>query len=143
MQTLQPGTLSSINMKTVTSLAETFIMHPEEYMAWLIKIIDDFELSKTLFFLMLMQSFMMQNSMFSIFTFNCELIYVFFVCPNACDPFSFWTFYACLAHCIFISMVCQLFYTFTVSLCLILLLTPIKPQVLNLGILSQICVRAS
>jgi U3 small nucleolar RNA-associated protein 10 len=86
---LQPGTLSSINMKTVTSLAETFIMHPEEYMAWLIKIIEDFELSKTLFFLMLMQSFMMQNSMFSIFTFNCELIYVFFVCPNACDPFSF------------------------------------------------------
>uniref|UniRef100_A0A2N9G8U6 Uncharacterized protein n=1 Tax=Fagus sylvatica TaxID=28930 RepID=A0A2N9G8U6_FAGSY len=59
--TLQPGTLSSINMKTVTSLAETFIMHPEEYMAWLIKIIEDFELSKTLFFLMLMQSFMMQN----------------------------------------------------------------------------------
>ncbi|KAM3753047.1 hypothetical protein ACB098_03G064400 [Castanea mollissima] len=44
---LQSGTLSSINMKTVTSLAEAFLMHPEEHMAWLNKINNDFQLLKT------------------------------------------------------------------------------------------------
>lgn len=69
MQTLQSGTLSSINMKTVTSLAEAFLMHPEEHMAWLNKINDDFQLLKTHLLFMLMQSFiMMKNGVSSFFT---------------------------------------------------------------------------
>ncbi|KAG7972395.1 hypothetical protein I3843_07G181800 [Carya illinoinensis] len=59
--TSQPGNLSSINMKTITSLAETFLMNPEENLAWLISSSYDFESSKTLFFFMLMQSVMMHN----------------------------------------------------------------------------------
>lgn len=66
VQTSQPGNLSSINMKTITSLAETFLMNPEENLAWLISSSYDFESWKTLFFLMLMQSFMMHNSTFSL-----------------------------------------------------------------------------
>ncbi|GAV79488.1 LOW QUALITY PROTEIN: BP28CT domain-containing protein/U3snoRNP10 domain-containing protein [Cephalotus follicularis] len=49
-----------LNMKIVNGLAETFLMHPEEYMPWLIKSCIDFKLSKTLFFLVLMRSFQMQ-----------------------------------------------------------------------------------
>lgn len=80
MQTLQSGTLSSINMKTVTSLAEALLMHPEEHMAWLNKINNDFQLLKTHLLFMLMQSFiMMKNGVFSFFHFNRELIYLFFL----------------------------------------------------------------
>ncbi|KAF5456237.1 hypothetical protein F2P56_025738 [Juglans regia] len=61
VQTSQPGNLSSINMKTIASLAETFLMNTEENLAWLVSSSYDFESSKTLFFLMLMQSFMMHN----------------------------------------------------------------------------------
>ncbi|KAF5456234.1 hypothetical protein F2P56_025737 [Juglans regia] len=60
-KTSQPGNLSSINMKTIASLAETFLMNTEENLAWLVSSSYDFESSKTLFFLMLMQSFMMHN----------------------------------------------------------------------------------
>lgn len=66
VQTSQPRNLSSINMKTITSLAETFLMNPEENLAWLISSSYDFESSKTLFFFMLMQSVMMHNSTFSL-----------------------------------------------------------------------------
>lgn len=80
MQTLQSGTLSSINMKTVTSLAEAFLMHPEEHMAWLNKINNDFQLLKTHLLFMLMESFIMtKNGVFSFFRFNRELIYLFFL----------------------------------------------------------------
>ncbi|KAK9292213.1 hypothetical protein L1049_020175 [Liquidambar formosana] len=58
---LQPGSISSINMNTVSCLAETFSVHPEEYMPWLIECCNDFELSKTLFFLIMMQSLTMQK----------------------------------------------------------------------------------
>nr|XP_023877249.1 uncharacterized protein At3g06530 [Quercus suber] len=60
--TLQSGTLSSVNMKTVTSLAEAFLMNPEEHMAWLNKINDDFQLLKTHLLFMLMQSFIMMKN---------------------------------------------------------------------------------
>ncbi|KAK7852331.1 uncharacterized protein CFP56_039361 [Quercus suber] len=60
--TLQSGTLSSVNMKTVTSLAEAFLMYPEEHMAWLNKINDDFQLLKTHLLFMLMQSFIMMKN---------------------------------------------------------------------------------
>ena len=101
MQTLQSGTLSSINMKTVTSLAEAFLMHPEEHMAWLNKINDDFQLLKTHLLFMLMQSFiMMKNGVFSFFTL-IDNWFIYFFCFNGCDPLSFWTLYTCLAHTVF------------------------------------------
>ncbi|KAK9913977.1 hypothetical protein M0R45_037776 [Rubus argutus] len=55
-QTLKPGSLPSINMVTVTSLASRFLLNPEEFMPWLVKSSNDFELSKTHFFLVMMQT---------------------------------------------------------------------------------------
>ncbi|KAK9142873.1 hypothetical protein Syun_012273 [Stephania yunnanensis] len=47
---------ASINMGTIETMAETFAKCPEEYMLWLIECSNDFELSKTLFFLVMLQS---------------------------------------------------------------------------------------
>ncbi|GFY84406.1 ARM repeat superfamily protein [Actinidia rufa] len=55
---VEHGHISSINMDTARSLAETFSMHPEEYMPWLVKCCNLSEQSKTFFFLVLLQSFM-------------------------------------------------------------------------------------
>ncbi|XP_059627802.1 uncharacterized protein At3g06530 [Cornus florida] len=52
------GHITSINMDTISRLAETFLMCPEEYMPWLVECCEFLELSKTLFFLVLLQSFM-------------------------------------------------------------------------------------
>ncbi|XP_030935775.1 uncharacterized protein At3g06530 [Quercus lobata] len=75
--TLQSGTLSSINMKTVTSLAEAFLMHPEEHMAWLNKINDDFQLLKTHLLFMLMQSFIMMKNERGQFSILFEAVFPF------------------------------------------------------------------
>lgn len=58
----EPGSLSSINMEIVSSLAETFLKHPDEYLSLLTESCSNFKLSKTLFFMVLMQSLQMQNS---------------------------------------------------------------------------------
>ncbi|ONI24972.1 hypothetical protein PRUPE_2G273000 [Prunus persica] len=60
--TSQPGSLSSINMDTIASLAGRFSLHPEEFMPWLIKSSNDFELSKTQFFLVMMQTLLIQKN---------------------------------------------------------------------------------
>ncbi|PIA50335.1 hypothetical protein AQUCO_01300820v1 [Aquilegia coerulea] len=54
---VEPTFSSSVNMKTIGVLAEAFSENPEEYMTWLIECAKNFELSKTLFFLVLLQSF--------------------------------------------------------------------------------------
>ncbi|XP_075648528.1 uncharacterized protein At3g06530 isoform X3 [Castanea sativa] len=74
---LQFGTLSSINMKTVTSLAEAFLMHPEEHMAWLNKINNDFQLLKTHLLFMLMQSFIMMKNERGQFSILFEAVFPF------------------------------------------------------------------
>ncbi|XVF08520.1 hypothetical protein REPUB_Repub07fG0010000 [Reevesia pubescens] len=51
------GSVSTVNMEIVRSLSEAFLMHPIEYMPWLTRSCCDFKSSKTLFFLVLMQSF--------------------------------------------------------------------------------------
>lgn len=58
MQKLQHENISVVNMKIVSSLAETFTMHPDEHTSWLIESCNDFSLSKTLLFLVVMQSFL-------------------------------------------------------------------------------------
>ncbi|CAB4271187.1 unnamed protein product [Prunus armeniaca] len=60
--TSQAGSLSSINMDTIASLAGRFSLHPEEFMPWLIKSSNDFELSKTQFFLVMMQTLLIQKN---------------------------------------------------------------------------------
>ncbi|KAJ6933914.1 hypothetical protein NC651_009094 [Populus alba x Populus x berolinensis] len=58
MQKLRQEVISSINMKIVNGLAETFSMHPDEYMTWLVDSSSDCTVSKTLLLLVLMQSFL-------------------------------------------------------------------------------------
>ncbi|KAL6526925.1 hypothetical protein OROGR_016015 [Orobanche gracilis] len=48
--------ITSINMENISKLAETFSLRPEEYMSWLVKCCNSHELSKTFFFLILLQS---------------------------------------------------------------------------------------
>ena len=62
MQTLDREHISSINMDIVRGLAEIFSMHPVEYMPWLIECCNYSESSKTLFFLVMMQSFILQKN---------------------------------------------------------------------------------
>ncbi|XP_044468232.1 uncharacterized protein At3g06530-like [Mangifera indica] len=58
----EPGTISSTNMDIVSSLAKTFSKNPDEYLSLLAESCRDFKLSKTLFFLVLMQSLLMKNN---------------------------------------------------------------------------------
>ncbi|KAI8564501.1 hypothetical protein RHMOL_Rhmol03G0186500 [Rhododendron molle] len=51
--------ISSTNMDTIRGMAETLSRHPEEYMPWLVECCKFSELSKTFFFLVLLQSFTM------------------------------------------------------------------------------------
>ncbi|KAG5249529.1 U3 small nucleolar RNA-associated protein and NUC211 domain-containing [Salix suchowensis] len=55
---LQKEGISLINMKIVNGLAETLSVHPGEYMPWLVDSSSDCTVSKTLLFLVLMQSFL-------------------------------------------------------------------------------------
>lgn len=61
VQVLQRESISSINLSTITCLAEGFLKNPEKYVASITEFCKDFESSKTLFFLVLMQSFLMQK----------------------------------------------------------------------------------
>ncbi|PON51074.1 U3 small nucleolar RNA-associated protein [Parasponia andersonii] len=59
---LQPGSISLINLDTITCLAERFLVNPEKYIASITQNCKDFESSKTLFLLVLMQTFLMQKN---------------------------------------------------------------------------------
>lgn len=69
MQTLDREHITSLNMGTVRRLAENFLMDPMEYMPWLIECCSYSQLSKTLFFLVVMQLYTMQKNgnLFSLF----------------------------------------------------------------------------
>ncbi|XVF49416.1 hypothetical protein PTKIN_Ptkin04bG0010100 [Pterospermum kingtungense] len=56
------GSVSTVNMEIVRSLSEAFLMQPDEYMPWLTKSSSDIKSSKTLFFLVLMQSVSMSKN---------------------------------------------------------------------------------
>ncbi|OMO94842.1 hypothetical protein CCACVL1_05773 [Corchorus capsularis] len=57
------GNISTVNMEIVKSLSEAFLMQPHDYMPWLTRSCSDFKSSKTLFFLVLLQSFsMLENN---------------------------------------------------------------------------------
>ncbi|KAL1089865.1 hypothetical protein V6Z11_D07G050200 [Gossypium hirsutum] len=53
------GTVSTVNMEIVRFLSEEFLMQPTDYMPWLTRSCNNFKSSKTLLFLVLMQSFSM------------------------------------------------------------------------------------
>ncbi|XP_004517296.1 uncharacterized protein At3g06530-like [Cicer arietinum] len=55
-----PGSLSSINLKVINNLAGNFMVHPEDNIAWFSESCNDSELSKTLFFFVLLQSLLIQ-----------------------------------------------------------------------------------
>lgn len=59
LQKLDRGCISSINIENISKLAQTFSLCPEEYLPWLVKCCNSHELSKTLFFLVLLQSLKM------------------------------------------------------------------------------------
>lgn len=58
-------------MATITSLASRFLLHPAEFMPWLVQSSNDFELSKTHFFLVMMQTILTEKgiSLFILKTF--------------------------------------------------------------------------
>ncbi|XWS60132.1 hypothetical protein CRYUN_Cryun07bG0008200 [Craigia yunnanensis] len=56
------GSVSTVNMEIVRSLSEAFLIHPNEYLPWLTRSCSDFKSSKTLFFLVLMQSVSMSKN---------------------------------------------------------------------------------
>lgn len=90
MQTLEHEHISSVNMDTIRALAETLSRHPEEYMPWLVECCKFSELSKTFFFLVLLQSFTMPKigiltgSSFS-FKFFVGVFYAHVYWPPLCD----------------------------------------------------------
>ncbi|XP_038993491.1 uncharacterized protein At3g06530-like isoform X2 [Hibiscus syriacus] len=53
------GSVCTVNMEIIRSLSEEFLVQPNEYMPWLIRSCNSFKSSKTLLFLVLMQSFSM------------------------------------------------------------------------------------
>ncbi|KAL5569803.1 hypothetical protein UlMin_026378 [Ulmus minor] len=59
---LQPGSTSSINLDTINCLAERIFIHPEKYIPWITQSCKDFELSKTIFFLAILQSLLVQKN---------------------------------------------------------------------------------
>ncbi|XP_047967896.1 uncharacterized protein At3g06530 [Salvia hispanica] len=58
---LDPGQISLVNTEIISKLAKTFSLRPEEYMPWLVTCCNSHEVSKTLFFLILLQSLRMLN----------------------------------------------------------------------------------
>ncbi|KAG4402850.1 hypothetical protein GLYMA_02G290200v4 [Glycine max] len=70
--TLIPGSLSSINLKTIDNMAKNFMVHPKEHIAWFVESCSDLELSKTLFFFVLLQSLLIKPKDEDIYTlFEC------------------------------------------------------------------------
>lgn len=58
MQKLRLDRISSINLENINKLAEEFRMHHEVLIPWLLECSNGLQLSKILFFLILLQSFM-------------------------------------------------------------------------------------
>ncbi|KAI5444030.1 hypothetical protein KIW84_012591 [Lathyrus oleraceus] len=56
------GSLSSINLKVINNLASNFMAHPEDNIVWFVESCNDSELSKTLFFFVLLQSLLLVKS---------------------------------------------------------------------------------
>ncbi|KAJ8537126.1 hypothetical protein K7X08_035527 [Anisodus acutangulus] len=54
---LDSGKISSINTENIHALAKALLIHPEEYLPWLVECSKTLELSKKLFLLVLLQSF--------------------------------------------------------------------------------------
>lgn len=54
------GSLSSINLKTINNMAENFMVNPGDHIAWFVESCSDLELSKTLFFFVLLQSLLIK-----------------------------------------------------------------------------------
>ncbi|MCL7032647.1 hypothetical protein MKW94_000621, partial [Papaver nudicaule] len=52
---LEPSS-TEINMKTISAFGEAFAAQPMEHLTWLIECSNDSELSKTFFFLVILQS---------------------------------------------------------------------------------------
>ncbi|XP_021845733.2 uncharacterized protein At3g06530 isoform X2 [Spinacia oleracea] len=69
--------VSAVNMPTVRSLVNVFSDGTEELTSWLIKCCGESELSKTLFFLVLLQSFILQKNASHQFTTLFEACYAF------------------------------------------------------------------
>ncbi|KAI4332818.1 hypothetical protein L6164_017696 [Bauhinia variegata] len=61
-ETSIPGSLSSINLKTINNMADNFMLHPEDHLAWFVDNCSDLELSKTVFFLVLLQSLLLKRN---------------------------------------------------------------------------------
>lgn len=61
MQKLEAGSISSANLKMVDTLADLFSKQPREFLPFLVQNSNDFMMSKTLFFLVLMQSIEMKR----------------------------------------------------------------------------------
>lgn len=57
IQKLDSGKISSMNVENINVLAKALSTHPEEYFPWLVECCKTLELSKTLFLLVLLQSF--------------------------------------------------------------------------------------
>lgn len=69
------GSVSTVNIEIVGSLSEAFLMNPHEYLPWLTRSCSDLKSSKTLCFLVLMQSFSMsKNSMCLYCLIECSLV---------------------------------------------------------------------
>ncbi|KAH1239140.1 Uncharacterized protein GmHk_08G023642 [Glycine max] len=72
VKTLIPGSLSSINLKTMNNMAKNFMVHPKEHIVWFVESCSDLELSKTLFFFVLLQSLLIKPKDEDIYTlFEC------------------------------------------------------------------------
>ncbi|KAK6794238.1 hypothetical protein RDI58_007691 [Solanum bulbocastanum] len=54
---LDSGKISSINVENINALAKALLIHPEEHLPWLVECCKTLKLSKTLFLLVLLQSF--------------------------------------------------------------------------------------
>lgn len=54
--------VSALNMDIINKLVDTFMMHPGDFIQWLTASCKDAPLSKTLFFMLLMQSLHKMNS---------------------------------------------------------------------------------
>ncbi|XP_015069856.1 uncharacterized protein At3g06530 [Solanum pennellii] len=54
---LDSGKISSINVENINVLAKALLIHPEEHLPWLVECCKSLKLSKTLFLLVLLQSF--------------------------------------------------------------------------------------
>ncbi|KAE9614797.1 hypothetical protein Lal_00036146 [Lupinus albus] len=55
-----PGSLSSINLRTINNMAENFMVQPEDHIVWFVDNCSDLELSKTLFFFVVLQSLLIK-----------------------------------------------------------------------------------